>query len=176
MKPITVTFRDSAFVMRNKTLSNNGSPIALSNGLLLGIGHFHTNTAAPYNLGKEATRGTTKYGNTYLHAFLLYERDSPYAHCATSRPFCFPAIDDPRKCDIIQFVMSIMRLPAANDTLLISYGINDCEGATVEITEQQILDYIYSSRVVVAKKKNSLIEKNTQPGFVDTHNPACLFS
>ena len=172
LKPITIDDALNSSISA-KSLSNNGSPVELANGLLLAVGHFHTDTSVPYDQTHTATRGTTKYGNTYLHTFVLFQRHAPFAHCATSRPFCFPALDDPAKCEIIQFVMSIIRLPGnKNDTLLLSYGVNDCEAATVELTDQQILDFIYSSSS--SKKRNTTSDDTTSPGFLNDKDPACL--
>lgn len=147
--------------IHNKTLSNNGSPVQLSvPNFMLSVGHVHIDSRPAFHRNWP---NATKFGNTYLHSFVVFRNDT-YRHCATSRPFCFPSLDDASKCDLIQFVMTILRLPS-NNNFLLTYGVNDCISATVELSELDILDFIFHS--------SSGSDDESGPAFIRRNDSQC---
>lgn len=117
-------------------LHNSGSPLNLATiacpGVLLALGHSHIDT----QLAKGKEHGMTKFGNTYIHAFVAYNATPPYARLAVSPAFCFSTVGDNTRaqCDVIQFVAGMTRSTPDDPTkILLSYGINDCEPAYLEI-------------------------------------------
>ena len=92
-----------------------------------------------------------QFGYGYTHFFYTMEAKPPYRTLATSNEWCIGSEQDPNDCESVQFVSGIALTadgPAAADasgtagaaagvapvgageqagTLLLSYGINDCE-------------------------------------------------
>ncbi|KAH8045898.1 hypothetical protein JL720_16560 [Aureococcus anophagefferens] len=122
--------RDALTGYFGKWLHNNVNPLLLKrHGLLLAVGHEHSNER------NDEVHRTTSW-HTYLHYFLLYNASAPHALLARSPPFCFASLDDPARCDLIQFVSSLSFARPNDDDrrgrghdLLLGYGINDCRGA-----------------------------------------------
>ena len=83
-----------------------------------------------------------------LNRVLLYNSTPPHALLARSPPFCFSSLDDPRRCDLIQFVSSLSFAPPSETKhghdLLVGYGINDCQGAIVRLPLRAVLDFAAS--------------------------------
>ncbi|KAK7241702.1 hypothetical protein SO694_00070196 [Aureococcus anophagefferens] len=128
-----------------KWLHNNVNPLLLKrHGLLLAVGHEHSNER------NDEVHRTTSW-HTYLHYFLLYNASAPHALLARSPPFCFASLDDPARCDLIQFVSSLSFARPNDDDrrgrghdLLLGYGINDCRGALVRLPLRAVLDFTAS--------------------------------
>ncbi|KAL7506604.1 hypothetical protein ACHAXN_003853 [Cyclotella atomus] len=116
----------------------NGYMIPLPNGELLGIAHFH----------RPEDRKSSEYalhGHHYTHAFFTIrqsdtaDEENKFELKRLSNEFMFQAqyssVEDAtgtlyQDGDIIQFASG---LDVVGDTLIISYGINDCEGAVLTL-------------------------------------------
>jgi hypothetical protein len=122
----------------------NGYMVPLSNGELLGVAHFH----------RPEDRKSSEYalhGHHYTHVFFTIGRiaDDTFQLKRLSNEFMFQAqysligdLDDGKLLyqdgDIIQFASGLDVVGSETDgTLVISYGINDCEGAvyTMEMSK-----------------------------------------
>ena len=110
----------------------------------LGIGHMHRGEGernrrkyrrAP--TGKPPWAGANRpaelrrrqpfsFGYRYTHFFYALEPHAPFRVVATSREFCLAAEQDAADCESIQFVSGLSLAPGGA-TLLLSYGVNDCE-------------------------------------------------
>jgi len=105
----------------------------------LGIAHFHR---------PENSRDTSDYalhGHHYTHAFFTIQttnNQNEFRLKRISNEFVFAAISPPSiepDADIIQFASGIDRVGSDLDgTLIISYGINDCEGAVFTIFMKEV--------------------------------------
>jgi len=116
----------------------NGNPLELdeSDDLLV-VGHAHDESSNTSN-----TSCTTRWGCNYRHYFFLLDRQPPFTVRRRSDPVCFPSLSDPSQCDIIQFVMGVVR---TEDDLLIYYGINDCESAVARVSLADVMNFIDNS-------------------------------
>lgn len=131
-------------------MHNSASPINLESigcpGLLLALAHAHIDTQL--NQGK--AYGQTRFGNTYIYNFVIYNSTLPYSLVAISPPFCFPSVNMQGKCDIIQFVAGMTKRDANDPTkVLLTLGVNDCEAAYLEIDIVSAL--LYTSAHFTAK-------------------------
>eukprot|EP00549_Striatella_unipunctata_P017093 CAMPEP_0118697340 /NCGR_PEP_ID=MMETSP0800-20121206/14435_1 /TAXON_ID=210618 ORGANISM="Striatella unipunctata, Strain CCMP2910" /NCGR_SAMPLE_ID=MMETSP0800 /ASSEMBLY_ACC=CAM_ASM_000638 /LENGTH=198 /DNA_ID=CAMNT_0006596727 /DNA_START=82 /DNA_END=678 /DNA_ORIENTATION=- len=129
-------------------------PIPDSDNELLGIAHFH----------RPHKRTTSKYalhGHHYTHAFYTIKEDSNgrYQLTRLSNEFVFrsqsPSLhsgDVVVDADIIQFA-SGLDIVGGGKHVLISYGINDCEGAAFFVGLDRVLallgDYLPNDKQVV---------------------------
>jgi hypothetical protein len=103
---------------------------------LLGIAHFH----------RPDKRDTSEYalhGHHYTHAFftILHSREGRYRLSRLSNEFVFRTMSSPPRddADIIQFAAGLDLIGSDKDgKLLISYGINDCEGAAFYLDMQEV--------------------------------------
>lgn len=70
-----------------------------------------------------------------------------HARVATSPAFCFPAApDDPLRCDLVQFVSSLSHDARDPDSLLVAFGVNDCESAYVQLPVALVLAFTLGCR------------------------------
>eukprot|EP00814_Leptocylindrus_danicus_P000902 CAMPEP_0116021798 /NCGR_PEP_ID=MMETSP0321-20121206/10603_1 /TAXON_ID=163516 /ORGANISM="Leptocylindrus danicus var. danicus, Strain B650" /LENGTH=556 /DNA_ID=CAMNT_0003492741 /DNA_START=2039 /DNA_END=3706 /DNA_ORIENTATION=- len=97
----------------------------------LGVAHFHR----PEGRGKN---DYARHGHHYTHAYFTISDSAPYRLKRISNEFLFRSmskIDGLKEDgDLIQFAGSIDLLGGeADGRLLISYGINDCEGAILPV-------------------------------------------
>lgn len=112
---------------------NSIHPLALPElNALLGIVHWHGPS------GKHQAR----HGSDYYHKFILMEDKHPFGIKKQGSAFCLPALNSAHasECETIQFVGSVVRDPVDSGTLLIAYGINDCEAALARVALKSILD------------------------------------
>ena len=132
-----------------RSLHNSGSPVSLDDwcpGMSLALGHSHLDDAVPAYAKRNVTTGTTRWGNTYLSNFVLFNA-TDLKTLRVSSPFCFPTDDDddtaeaPR-CDVIQFVTTFARFDRTSDLVHIAYGVNDCESTLRTVHIAEILDFI----------------------------------
>lgn len=131
----------------NKSLHNTGSPILLDGwcpGLALALGHSHIDAVMRGHRNALAQTGETRWGNTYIHNFVVYEATPPYRSIAVSPPFCFPSVDNRSTtmhplCDVIQFVTTFTRVSPSH--VLFGYGINDCESAWFEMPIEDLIRF-----------------------------------
>lgn len=97
-------------------------------------------------LHKHGPRGKhgARYGSEYWQYLALMEDQPPFRLKGLSAPFCIPSLDPAHAddCEIIQFVGSITRDPQDLQTLIIAYGINDCEAAVVRLPLEEALKSI----------------------------------
>ena len=124
----------------------------------LGIAHFHR----PEGRGKNPF---ARHGHHYTHAFFTISDSSPHHLSRMSNEFLFKSQSSQNgpkdDADIIQFAGSIDLIgeDEKNGQLLISYGINDCEGATIlidmSIINSMLKEVINGDEVVALMKKNS---------------------
>lgn len=111
-----------------KKLHNNGNPLELpEEGAYLGVGHYH------------GEKTITKYGANYVHQFVLFQREAPFRELARSPEFCFPAFTDQTRCEVIQFIGSILR---DGPNVRITWGVNDCESATAWVPLADLLRFV----------------------------------
>ena len=86
----------------------------------------------------------------YTHFFYTLESVPPFRVLATSSEFCIGAAQDATDCESVQFV-SGLALEAngtsgarsaggggGGDSLLLSYGINDCEAKLARMSMEQV--------------------------------------
>ena len=125
---------DDVVAGKRATMHNSIDPILLPGGkTVLAIGHTH------------ADLGTgTYWGNTYLHYFFLIDAATgDYNVLAHSKPFCFPSQTNALLCDTIQFASSAA-LSTTKESLIIAYGVNDCQASMVHLTLSEVLDAMVS--------------------------------
>jgi len=101
-------------------------------GAFLGALHWHGPPGKHHAL----------FGSLYEQRFFLLEDKAPFKVKQMGSAFCFPASHPARagQCEIIQTVMSVIKDPRNPGTLLISYGINDCEAAVTRVPLKAVLD------------------------------------
>jgi hypothetical protein len=104
-------------------------PMPGRNNEYLGVAHFHRpndRKPNPY----------ARFGHHYTHAFYTIAAKSPDATdfrlTALSQEFVLPSIHQPGDGEIIQFI-SGLEFDAQTEEVILSYGINDCEGAIRKI-------------------------------------------
>ena len=81
------------------------------------------------------------WGFHYTHFFYALEPHAPFRVVATSGEFCIESEQDKSDCESIQFVSGISKAPA-EETLLLSYGVNDCEAKVVKMQLGKTLDML----------------------------------
>lgn len=81
------------------------------------------------------------YGSEYEHNFLILEDKPPFTPKGLSKPFCVPssAQGHINQCETIQFLASVIRDPDDPNTLIISYGVNDCGAAVTRLPLDALL-------------------------------------
>lgn len=175
----------------SRRLHNSGTPLSLDNfgcpHLSLTIGHSHINAALPSNKGIHAKPGETFWGNTYLQNFLIFGSTPPHATLSMSPAFCFPNMRNHSVCDAIQFVGSIVRLPddikleSSSDQsagrVLITYGVNDCEAAAIEVSMEQIFAFSRFDRMTctASTRTSSNLTSLAHTFRVHSHKPKLHF-
>ena len=95
----------------------------------LGIGHFHRppgRDANPY----------ARFGHHYTHAFFTVPSSPPFHLKRLSPEFLLPSKAVHEDAEIIQFMSGLELVDS--ETMVIAYGINDCEGAAVYIDLSKI--------------------------------------
>jgi len=113
---------------------NNGNTERVPyTNLMLGAAHDHEST------------GAALWGSKYMHFFFLFEPQEPYTMVARSEFFCFPAQEDATKCELIQFISSLTIDEDDKDlSVVVGYGINDCEAALRRMPLQAVLDFVWA--------------------------------
>jgi hypothetical protein len=125
-------------------------------GILLGVAHAHRDL-----WGSRATARSSvlpKYGSHYTHMFFALRDRPPFALDMLGPEFCLPRsrrgatrisrnaqLEDESECDVIQFVTSLeLAAPrgapgSSSASLILSYGIDDCFAAVVELDYHAVL-------------------------------------
>jgi hypothetical protein len=104
-----------------------------SSSELLGIGHYHRSD--PNQTG----------GTHYTHAFftLLLVNQSSYQLSRLSNEIIIPSFHRPEQAETIQFMSGIELVgDDKSGRLLISYGINDCEGAIFGMKMERVQEML----------------------------------
>ena len=106
-----------------------------SSSEFLGIAHFHRpkHTHTPCSEDeKQETCNYAEYGHHYTHVLYTISDKAPHVLRRVSNEFLFPLEGTEKKnnAHIIQFASG---LSIVGDTLVISYGINDCEPAIIQM-------------------------------------------
>mmetsp|Transcript_14258 Transcript_14258/g.33145 ORF Transcript_14258/g.33145 Transcript_14258/m.33145 type:complete len:594 (-) Transcript_14258:98-1879(-) len=103
----------------------NGFMVHLpSDGEYLGIGHFHR----PNDRNKNEY---ARFGHHYTHAFFTISDKPPFRLKRLSPELVLPSHVHPEDAEVIQF-WSGLEL-SSSKTLALVYGINDCEGAAIDL-------------------------------------------
>merc|ERR1712150_151213 len=92
---------------------------------LLGIAHFHRPE-------KNSQSDYAYFGHHYTHAFYTISSNPPYKLLHLSNEFIFPSFHYPDDGEIIQFAAGF-DVVLHGLKVVISYGINDCESAIVDL-------------------------------------------
>ena len=95
-----------------------------------------------------------RYGFQYTHFFYTMEPHPPFRLLAASDEFCLSSAQDPSDCESVQFVSGINLEPSEPQwrkyaapgadyelearTLLLSYGINDCEAKLASLRLERV--------------------------------------
>ena len=93
-----------------------------------GGGSGNATAAAP----KPKEPATFMWGFHYTHFFYALEPHAPFRVIATSREFCLQSEHNASDCESIQFV-SGLNLVSGPESLLMSYGVNDCEAKVTKL-------------------------------------------
>jgi hypothetical protein len=117
------------------------APSAGRPGGWLGVGHLHhvraPNRTRPTERELEPIRkGIAYFGSHYMHFWYLLSAEAPHALLAHSSEWCLPSGADAARCEVVQFV-SGLELAHGGRELLLTFGVNDCEGkwATVRLAD-----------------------------------------
>ena len=95
----------------------------------------------------EAGQGSSpfQFGFRYSHFFYTMMPHPPFRILATSNEFCIGSAQDARDCESVQFISGIEVEHAADDAangaeerLLMSYGINDCEARLAKMSMSHV--------------------------------------
>eukprot|EP00930_Biecheleria_cincta_P097897 TRINITY_DN89580_c0_g1_i1.p1 TRINITY_DN89580_c0_g1~~TRINITY_DN89580_c0_g1_i1.p1 ORF type:complete len:216 (+),score=22.01 TRINITY_DN89580_c0_g1_i1:2-649(+) len=113
-------------------MSNSVHLLQLANGKFLGMGHKHLKLTS-----------VAKHGDHYAQYFLILGSDDLCAVEAISRPFCFPSLNYPGRCDIIQYVTSISWALVDKTSVNIAIGVNDCDHMVLQVELNRILEFIH---------------------------------
>ena len=74
------------------------------------------------------------WGFHYTHFLYALEPHAPFRVIATSREFCLQSQQNASDCESIQFVSGLtLDVAATVPTLLLSYGVNDCEAKVTKL-------------------------------------------
>ena len=98
----------------------------------LGVAHFHRppdREANPY----------ARFGHHYTHAFYTISATPPHRLATLSPEFVVPSVWHPTNAEVIQFA-SGLEYHAAQQELVLAYGINDCEAAVTRLDYRTVVD------------------------------------
>lgn len=146
------TFTPPAGKKHSNIHGTNGFMIPLhSTNELLGIGHFHRPQG-------RRTSSFARHGHHYTHAFFTISKnqegdDERYSLKKLSREFVFPSMSLEGDSDVIQFASGLELVgDDMSGRLLISYGINDCEGAAMwvdmDVVHKLLQPVVYGDEVL----------------------------
>eukprot|EP00747_Dinoflagellata_sp_TGD_P062723 gnl/TRDRNA2_/TRDRNA2_153142_c0_seq3.p1 gnl/TRDRNA2_/TRDRNA2_153142_c0~~gnl/TRDRNA2_/TRDRNA2_153142_c0_seq3.p1 ORF type:complete len:411 (-),score=32.25 gnl/TRDRNA2_/TRDRNA2_153142_c0_seq3:38-1270(-) len=128
---------DLKHVRSNDKLAVHGNPVQLlylpSHGVYLGVAHVHRELS-PSVSHREHSH--------YSHMFYVAKGELPNVRdVGWSDEFCFRSTDRHDDCDEIQFISSLV-LGSDPSTVLVNYGVNDCEGKAIELKVDDIMSRI----------------------------------
>mmetsp|Transcript_49680 Transcript_49680/g.116331 ORF Transcript_49680/g.116331 Transcript_49680/m.116331 type:complete len:412 (+) Transcript_49680:408-1643(+) len=110
---------------------------------MLGVGHLHharepNRTKVSGAEMKSIRRGIAYFGSHYMHFFYLLDAQPPHALLAHSSEWCVPHSTALRECEVVQFV-SGLELMHGDSTVLLMYGVNDCEAKSATLPLERVL-------------------------------------
>eukprot|EP00747_Dinoflagellata_sp_TGD_P062722 gnl/TRDRNA2_/TRDRNA2_153142_c0_seq2.p1 gnl/TRDRNA2_/TRDRNA2_153142_c0~~gnl/TRDRNA2_/TRDRNA2_153142_c0_seq2.p1 ORF type:complete len:525 (-),score=27.93 gnl/TRDRNA2_/TRDRNA2_153142_c0_seq2:135-1709(-) len=127
---------DLHHVRSNDMAAIHGNPVTLlylpSHGVYLGVAHMH----------RDFKPKTSKWHSHYSHMFYVAKGELPnVTDVGWSDEFCFQSAGRQDDCDEIQFISSLI---AGSDpsTIILTYGLNDCEGIAVQLKVDDIMNRI----------------------------------
>lgn len=121
------------------------------NGLLLGIAHIRRKVGDcigkrrgrqcnAFRARQLATAPPFRFGYQYTHFFYVLTLHAPFRIVSTSREFCLGSAQDPADCESVQFITGLAL--RGESTLLMAYGINDCEAKVAELPVKSVLEML----------------------------------
>ena len=119
--------------VRDARISATANLVLIQNGsctAFLGIGHLHRGWGGE---GKANNAAAFKFGSRYTHFWYTTSTAAPYRMLSSSAEFCLQSSQDPKDCESVQFLSGLHTPRERPDTLLISYGVNDCEARIAEV-------------------------------------------
>ena len=124
----------------------------------LGVAHFHR----PNDRQRNAY---ARFGHHYTHCFYTITAEAPYRLATLSPEFLLPsAVGHESDGEIIQFISGVEVREETNH-LILAYGINDCEAASValdyKVVAQQWLKPVQEGKQVVDYMKP--LDRSTLP-------------
>jgi hypothetical protein len=116
----------------------NGFMVPMPGNEYLGVAHFHRPSDRKPN-------PYARFGHHYTHAFYTVAAKSPdaldFRLTSLSQEFVLPSIHQPGDGEIIQFI-SGLEYDARTEEVILSYGINDCEGAIRTIPRAMVQEML----------------------------------
>ena len=141
----------------NLVLAPAAAPDGSRCDVYLGVAHLHRGEGAVnrHRYGRKPQAGRLgprakqpfAFGYRYTHFWYALSVTPPFHTVAASAEFCLESPQTAADCESIQFVSGLElvepgpagRRAADNRTLLVSYGVNDCEGRLGRLPLQQVL-------------------------------------
>lgn len=76
-----------------------------------------------------------KWGSEYSFRFMLFENKPPWRTRSLSDWFCIPSASSKHRnqCEVVQFIMGLIVDPRDPNSVLIPYGVADCEPAVLRL-------------------------------------------
>lgn len=116
---------------KDVTLHNNINPIELPElSAYLAVGH----------VALDHSKTVTRFSSKYVSFFMLFDSKPPFRLQHRSPPVCLPSQSDAARCETIQFIMSVVL--ESPSSLLVSYGVNDCEAVIARIQLADLISFI----------------------------------
>ena len=120
---------------RNLYLDEGGA-----NEVLLGIAHIRRGVGDCIDRHCPVQAKTAfRWGHHYTHFFYALTPHAPFRMLSTSREFCIQSEQDPLDCESVQFVTG---LALRGSTLLMAYGVNDCEAKIAELPVSRVRELL----------------------------------
>lgn len=132
-QPVPVSFENPTESSRNaigksaKFHGTSGFLLELPNDEYLGVGHIHRERK-----WAKDHRVDARFGHHYTHAFFTMSSQPPYRLKRLSQEFVLPSTTNVNEADVIQFA-SGLEWTKDRRQIVLSYGVNDCEGAIVHV-------------------------------------------
>ena len=116
-------------------------------GLLLGVAHIRRGVGdcinklcTPFKDSNLADAPPFRWGHHYTHFLYSLTPHEPFRILGTSREFCLGSAQNPDDCESVQFITGLAL--RGESTLLMAYGINDCEAKVAELPVKRVLDML----------------------------------
>lgn len=148
LKSLGRTSADASFETTQRLkIHNNVHPIRIPGTReLLGVAHWHRSPDDQKRIRTEKYGILAKHSNHmnshYTHIFFTMNDEEPFEVKRQSHEFCMSSPQNENDCEVIQFVQGLTFKTGSNDTLLMSYGVNDCESRVIDIKLEKILSML----------------------------------